>query len=375
MREAIRMSSENIQNFSYDVALSFAGEDRLIVERLAKILMDNKVSVFYDDWEKPNLWGKDLYQHLADVYIKAARFCIVFISQNYEKKAWTNHELRSAQSRAFQQNSEYILPVRLDDTEIKGIPDTIGYVDLRSKSMEELADFVLEKLQISQDSIVISKIPEFDGHPIISNSPQQAFRISPKEIIESIKHQFEKKELAFRELGQNSVDSGAMQISVEYHFSLGRMTCDFKDNGNGMTESIIRQNYLRLFDSSKEECKDMIGYFSLGRLSAFCYDLERIEIYTMALNHCGFKILINSDMSGKLYKIEREFMRPIIQSEHGTLVRLIINVPSEEIFLSEVKNINDTIKKELSWIRPKLTITEVTHKDNKIHFDKIIINH
>ncbi len=141
------MPNTNVRGFSYDVALSFAGEDRDVVERLARILKDNGVSVFYDDWERPDLWGKDLYQHLAYVYGKAARFCIVFISQNYAQKSWTSHELRSAQERAFQQNSEYILPVRLDDTELQGITGTIGYIDLRSRAVEELANLVLAKLQ------------------------------------------------------------------------------------------------------------------------------------------------------------------------------------------------------------------------------------
>jgi hypothetical protein len=65
--------------FQYDVALSFAGEDRSIAEALAQALRDAGIRVFYDDYERAALWGKDLYQHLQTVYRDTARYCVVFI--------------------------------------------------------------------------------------------------------------------------------------------------------------------------------------------------------------------------------------------------------------------------------------------------------
>ena len=45
---------------------------------------------------------------------------------------------RSAQARAFEDNREYILPIRLDDTEVPGIPKTIGFLDARSMTIEQI---------------------------------------------------------------------------------------------------------------------------------------------------------------------------------------------------------------------------------------------
>ena len=137
------------QKFKYDVAVSFAGEDRALVEEFVSILVSNHVSVFYDSWERAELWGKDLYQYLDTIYSQAARYCIIFVSSNYVKKAWTRHELRSAQARAFQQNSEYILPIKLDDTELPGLPGTIAYIDARHIKIDEVARLLLEKLSAS----------------------------------------------------------------------------------------------------------------------------------------------------------------------------------------------------------------------------------
>jgi hypothetical protein len=107
------VSKRDKGNFNYDVCLSFAGEDRQYVDMVADELKSRGIRVFYDRYEAINLWGKDLYVHLDDVYKNHARYCVIFVSSFYAKKLWTNHERRSAQERAFQENSEYILPARL----------------------------------------------------------------------------------------------------------------------------------------------------------------------------------------------------------------------------------------------------------------------
>lgn len=117
--------------YKYDVAFSFSGDDREYVEEVAQILKDNGVAVFYDMFERIDLWGKDLGMHFDYVYRKAAKYCVPFISATYKEKIWTNHEIKTAISRAINSNEEYILPARFDDTEIDGIRPTIGYLDLK----------------------------------------------------------------------------------------------------------------------------------------------------------------------------------------------------------------------------------------------------
>ena len=55
-------------SYEYDIALSFAGEDRKQAEEIAELLVERNITVFYDLYEQANLWGKDLYQHLQSVY-------------------------------------------------------------------------------------------------------------------------------------------------------------------------------------------------------------------------------------------------------------------------------------------------------------------
>jgi hypothetical protein len=131
----------------YDVALSFAGENRGYVEQVAVHLRNLGVNVFYDDYEKIDLWGKDLYQHLSNVYSKKCNYCIVFVSAHYANKLWTKHELRNAQERAFKENREYILPVKFDNTELPGLPSTTGYLDATTTTPQQLAELTFRKVK------------------------------------------------------------------------------------------------------------------------------------------------------------------------------------------------------------------------------------
>jgi hypothetical protein len=134
----------------YHVALSFAGEDRTYVEKVALQLQAEGVDVFYDGFEEADLWGKDLYTHLSNVYQKMALFTVMFVSDAYRTKLWTNHERKSAQARAFADNSEYILPAFFDDSiEVPGLLQTTGHVSLKSKTPEQLAGLIVQKLKKS----------------------------------------------------------------------------------------------------------------------------------------------------------------------------------------------------------------------------------
>ncbi len=133
--------------YEYDVAISYASEDVEYPEELARLLQQKEVKVFFDKRYEAELWGKDLYRKLIYIFSSAARYCIVFASQHYAKKVWTNHELRAAQARALEEGEqEYILPIKLDDTEIPGLLSTIKYIDARATSVEQIADIVTKKL-------------------------------------------------------------------------------------------------------------------------------------------------------------------------------------------------------------------------------------
>jgi len=134
----------------YHIALSFAGEDRAYVEKVASQLKSDGVDVFYDLYEEAELWGKDLYEHLSNVYQNMAMFTVMFVSVPYRDKLWTNHERRSAQARAFAESREYILPAVFDESvDIPGLLKTMGRVSLKNRTPEQLSNLIVQKLEKS----------------------------------------------------------------------------------------------------------------------------------------------------------------------------------------------------------------------------------
>jgi hypothetical protein len=130
----------------YDVALTFAGEDRPFVEKVAEILKGYQVKVFYDKDEQVNLWGKDLGDTLDEVYRLRSRYVVMFISDYYAQKMWTSHERKSALARALQEKEEYVLPARFDETQLPGLRPTVAYIDLRHETPESFASKILQKI-------------------------------------------------------------------------------------------------------------------------------------------------------------------------------------------------------------------------------------
>jgi hypothetical protein len=112
---------------SYDVVLSFAGENREYVKGVAAVLRECHVRVFYDGYEQVNVWGKNLAEHLDIIYRQSGKYCVIFISKYYAEKPWTNHERKMAIDRALNERREYILPARFDDTQLPGISTSIAY--------------------------------------------------------------------------------------------------------------------------------------------------------------------------------------------------------------------------------------------------------
>ena len=134
------------RSYTYDVAISYAGEDRTHAEALASALEHRGVTVFFDSYEQATLWGKNLYTYLSDLYQNKARYCVAFLSQHYATKLWTNHEREAAQARTFQENEEYILPIRLDDTTVPGLLPTVAYLNWSATTPDDVAELIEKKL-------------------------------------------------------------------------------------------------------------------------------------------------------------------------------------------------------------------------------------
>ena len=90
--------------------------------------------------------GKDLAITFDEIFRKRSRYCVVFVSHEYRDRIWTLQEMRSALARAVEEKgNEYILPVRIDSTELPGLQPTIAYLSI-NEGIQTIADLLIAKL-------------------------------------------------------------------------------------------------------------------------------------------------------------------------------------------------------------------------------------
>ena len=117
------------------------------MSRVFQELEDKKVKVFYYENEQTDLWGENLYDELDDIYRNRSQYVVMFISQHYANKMWTNHERQSAFDRAIGEKKAYVLPARFDKSELKGLRSTIAHIDLENITPKDFAQMIIKKLR------------------------------------------------------------------------------------------------------------------------------------------------------------------------------------------------------------------------------------
>lgn len=139
----------DMENKPYDIAFSFAGEDREFVESVALSLLRRGVRVFYDEFERGNLLGEDLAVYLDTIYRKSAHYVAVFVSTAYRDKPWTKHEFRSSLAGQVFGRADYLLPVFLEPLDLHGLAPTVGRLDVGDDSPEAVGAVLFSKLSSS----------------------------------------------------------------------------------------------------------------------------------------------------------------------------------------------------------------------------------
>src|SRR5438105_15862684 len=84
---------------------------------------------------------------------------------------WTNHERHHAQARALKQcGHAYILPVRVNNTVLLGLPPTLGYLSLSEYSIDQIADLLIQKLSEEAPPPAAPAVAEVTTHPTETNA-------------------------------------------------------------------------------------------------------------------------------------------------------------------------------------------------------------
>ena len=145
------------ENYRFDIALSFAGDNkrdrvRAVAESLANVL--GRERIFFHEWYEDELAGLDANTVLANIYARSSRLVVTCVCKRYGEKSWTQDEWRAIQSleRTIRDGATNnlerlrLLPLRFEDGDVDGIYSTAIVPDVRTRSVSEIVELILSRL-------------------------------------------------------------------------------------------------------------------------------------------------------------------------------------------------------------------------------------
>lgn len=140
----------NITNHNFEVAFSFPGEVRSVVEKIAneveKLIGPN--AYFYDNNYKAQLARPSLDTLLQDLYKNRSKLVVVFLCEKYQEKEWCGVEFRAIKEIIMDKAHERVMFIKMDEGKVDGVFKTDGYIDGRTHTAEEIAEFIKERIDL-----------------------------------------------------------------------------------------------------------------------------------------------------------------------------------------------------------------------------------
>ncbi|RCW28318.1 hypothetical protein DFR48_101329 [Ciceribacter lividus] len=145
---------EDAKDFEWDVAISFAGENRALADFIGQQLRELDISVFYDRNYEDNYLGGLWSQQFLDIFVNKSRLVVAILDQHHKDKVWPTFERDCFTPRVPEAE---VIPVFLDRTIFPGIP-----ADLVSIHFDYKGDVAAQSDAIIDD-VVLRIAGKLDG--------------------------------------------------------------------------------------------------------------------------------------------------------------------------------------------------------------------
>jgi hypothetical protein len=146
---AAMASAENqTPAYRFQVALSFPGEYRDRVERIAHLLAEKlgQERVLYDSWYRAEFARPNLDTYLPLLYYKQSRLLVFFLCKNHADREWTGLEWRAGRDLLKRREDDRLMLLRLDASDIPGLYSIDGYIDIAQLPDDTVASEIMKRL-------------------------------------------------------------------------------------------------------------------------------------------------------------------------------------------------------------------------------------
>lgn len=150
-----RRQDVDIERHRFRVALSFPGEHRAYVERVAAELdhLLGPDACFYDRFYEAQLARPNLDGLLHRIYGEGSDLVVAFVCAEYDEKLWCGIEWRKIRERGATGDDRELMYVKLGEGEVTGMTRLDGYVDGRERGPEEVARMIADRARLGKAAV------------------------------------------------------------------------------------------------------------------------------------------------------------------------------------------------------------------------------
>jgi tetratricopeptide (TPR) repeat protein len=136
----------------FRIAFSFAGEKRDFVEKVADILAPRfgKEVILYDKYHEAEFARHDLGIYLPKLYGKQSDLIVPVLCPKYDTKRWTGWEWLHIYGLLTKEDGHRVMSSRFEYAEADGLSPTAGFIELDTKTPEQFAQLILERLALNE---------------------------------------------------------------------------------------------------------------------------------------------------------------------------------------------------------------------------------
>jgi hypothetical protein len=136
----------------FRIALTFAGENRKLVEEIAQILatLFGRDCILYDKFHEAEFSRPDLAFLLPNLYKNESDLVVLVFCDDYENKQWCNLEWRAIYSLISERKVQDIMLMRFNRLEPVGLHGLAGFIELDGLSAFQVAGLILERLALNE---------------------------------------------------------------------------------------------------------------------------------------------------------------------------------------------------------------------------------
>lgn len=136
----------------FRIALSFAGEKRDYVERVAAVLAErfSEDAILYDKYHEAEFSRPRLDSYLSKLYHEQSDLVVVVLCPDYQNKEWCRLEWDAISDLIRKRLENKVMFVRFGYATAEGLFSGAGFVDLDDKPPEQAAKLILERLALNE---------------------------------------------------------------------------------------------------------------------------------------------------------------------------------------------------------------------------------